>query len=186
MKNLKLKEISPEIFYTENEISAIGREEIEFLKDKCLQNSRQKIRICTHKGPQDRLHEMFIVHTKNAYVKPHKHMNKSESIHVIEGIVDAIVFNEEGEIKDLIKMGDYASGRVFYYRMEEGHYHTFIIRSNFLVFHETVNGPFHKSDTIFPEWAPSEDDAEERSEYICRLKDRIEGFEMKSQQTRVF
>lgn len=182
MKNLKLKGINPEIFYTENEISEIGREEIEFLKNRCLQNSRQKIRICTHKGPQDRLHEMLIVHTKNAYVTPHKHINKSESVHVIEGIVDVVIFNEAGEIEDLIKMGDYASGRVFYYRMEKDCYHTFIIKSDFLVFHEAVNGPFNKSDTIFSEWAPSEADAEKRSKYIDNLQYRIKEFEMKTEQ----
>ncbi len=186
MKNFKLREINPEIFYTENEISEIGQREIEFLKKKSLQNPRQKIRICTHKGPQDRLHEMLIVHTKNAYVRPHKHINKSESVHVIEGMVDVVVFDEKGEIADLIKMGDYASGRVFYYRMEKDCYHTFIIKTDFLVFHEVVNGPFHKSDTIFPEWAPSEGDVEKKCGYTCQLKNQIEGFELKSEKIRVF
>ena len=184
MEQLKLKEINPEIFYTDNELSVITRTEMEFLKKKCLQNPRQKIRICTHKDPQDKLHEMFIVHTKSAYVRPHKHINKSESVHVIEGAVDIIVFDEAGEILDVIKMGDYASGRAFYYRMEKDFYHTFIIKSDFLIFHETVNGPFSKNDTFFPAWAPLEEEVEKRSEYIHRLRDRIKNFGIKIEQTQ--
>ena len=178
MDKLKLKEINPEIFYTDNGLSVIARTEMEFLKKKCLQNPRQKIRICTHKDPQDKLHEMLIVHTKNAYVRPHKHINKSESVHVIEGIVDIVVFDEEGEILDVIAMGDYASGRAFYYRMEKDFYHTFLIESDFLIFHEVTNGPFQKTDTIFPPWAPLENETDKTWEYIQSLKETIDGFEL--------
>ena len=122
---------------------------------------------------------MLIVHSKDAFVRPHKHIQKSESVHVIEGVVDVVVFDNKGEIKEVIEMGDYASGRSFYYRMQTNDYHTFLIRSNFLVFHETVNGPFNKNDTLFPDWAPREEDIRTRAQYLVQLEERIEDFQVK-------
>jgi len=101
---------------------------------------------------------MLIVHAKNTYVRPHKHLNKSESFHIIEGSADVIIFNEEGSIIEVIEMGDFKSGKQFYYRLSEPYYHTLLIHCDFLVFHETTSGPFNRSDTVFASWSPSEED----------------------------
>lgn len=112
--------------------------------------------MCTHRNTEDLLHEMFIVHARDTYIRPHKHLGKPESFHVIEGTVDVIVFEEDGSVRAVIKMGEYLSGRPFYYRISDPLYHTLIIRSDVLVFHETTSGPFNRADTIFAPWAPEE------------------------------
>jgi hypothetical protein len=54
--------------------------------------------------------------------------------------------------------------------MEPLIWHTLIVRSEFLVFHETTNGPFNREDTIFPLWAPEEKEAEQVIGFIESLE----------------
>lgn len=173
---MRIKQFNEEVFFADEGIVKVGRRDIEFLKEKARYNERKRIRLCAHKDVDDKLHEMLIVHTKDTYVRPHKHLNKSESFHVIEGSVDVIVFDEDGSIIEVIRMGDYLSGRRFYYRMSDPYYHTLLIRSDFLVFHETTNGPFKKSDTILAPWAPDETDSAAVKEFMEHLAQAVESF----------
>lgn len=174
MQTFEFKEISEEIFYGQHEFVAIGSREIERLKQKALTNKRKRVRICAHKDTDDSVHEMIIVHVKGNYVPPHKHVNKSESYHIIEGSADLIFFDDEGEIAKVVPMGDLASGRTFYYRVPEGVYHTLMITSDFIVFHETTKGPLDRSETVFSSWAPDENDTKMVKIYLDRLRERKE------------
>ena len=171
--NLRVEQLNEEVLVAVDPIAKISRAEIQLLKQRALRNSRQRIRVCAHKSTDDPLHEMLIVHTKDTYVRPHKHINKSESFHVIEGIVDVIVFDETGKVVEVIEMGDYVSGRRFYYRIDTPAYHTLIIRSDVLVFHETTNGPFRREDTVFASWAPEDSDLEGRRAFQTRLLEQL-------------
>ena len=162
--------LNPEVLVTDESLVQISSPDIESLKTDAGRNERKRIRLCAHQDINDRLHEMLIVHTKEAYVRPHKHFNKSESVHIIEGLVEVVLFDEIGNIREVIRMGDYASGHRFYYRMSVPIYHTLLIRSEMLVFHETTNGPFIPADTIFAPWAPDEGDIVARQAYIERLE----------------
>jgi cupin fold WbuC family metalloprotein len=136
-------------------LSHIGAADIAMLKERAAKNPRQRMRICAHRSSDDRLHEMLIVLTGKTYIRPHKHLNKSESFHLIEGEADAIFFDDAGKVTETIKLGP---GRQFFYRIEEPRFHTLLIRSDFLVFHETTNGPFNRADTLFAPWSPEETD----------------------------
>jgi len=130
--------------------------------------------LCVHKGLDDSLHEMLIVHEKSCYIQPHKHIGKTESFHIIEGLVDIILFDEDGRINGIIPMGDYASGRKFFYRLPPSRYHTLMIQSDVLVFHEITNGPFKLEDTVWESWAPLETDVDEVSRYMELIASSIE------------
>jgi cupin fold WbuC family metalloprotein len=83
------------------------------------------------------------------------------------------VFDDAGEVTQVNEMGDYASGLAFYDRVEKPLFHTLIIRSDVLVFHETTNGPFQLGTTVFPEWAPDGTDVAAAERYIRDLDQRI-------------
>jgi cupin fold WbuC family metalloprotein len=131
------------------------------------------VRLCTHRSADDSLHEMLIVHARGTYVPPHKHPAKSESFHVIEGHVDVVIFGEDGSVAEVMNMGEFTSGKPFYYRMADALYHTLVIRSATLVFHEITNGPFRRSDTIFAPWAPDETDLTAVATFLATLEERI-------------
>ena len=61
---------------------------------------RNRIRYCAHASPSDVVHEMFIVHPRGAYVRPHKHLDKSESMMIIEGEADYVMFDSKGNITE--------------------------------------------------------------------------------------
>ena len=84
-----------------------------------------------------------------------------------------VVFDDNGRIEKLMELGDYASGRTFYYRMTEPSFHTLIIRSDVLVFHETTDGPFDRKDTLFASWAPEDGDADGVGRYLTDLEEKI-------------
>ena len=155
---MPLKEMNEEVFYMEERIPMIGPSEIDFLKQKVRENVRKRARLCAHRSVEDSVHEMFVALTKESYVRPHKHLQKSESFHIIQGAMELVLFDDEGRITEAIPLADSASGGRFYHRMSEPTFHTVRILSDFLLFHETTNGPFQKSDTLFAPWAPEERD----------------------------
>ncbi len=88
---------------------------------------------------------MLIIHPKNYYVPPHMH-NREESMLILKGSVDVVVFDRLKKIKKIIKMGDLNSGKTFYYNLPKKTLHTLIIKSNFLFFLEITRGPFKKKN----------------------------------------
>lgn len=148
-----------EVLYTLDDITRVSKDDIEWLKAKALGNKRERVRLCAHRDVQDAVHEMLIVHTKGTYIRPHRHPNKSESFHIIEGSLDIVVFDDGGEVTDVINMGEYSSGAKFFWRLSKSYFHTVIPRSDIVVFHETTNGPFERATSNVPApWSPEEDD----------------------------
>ena len=105
------------------------------------------------------MHEMFISFVGGNYVRPAKNVGKDESLHLIEGWGDYFIFDEYGEVSDVVPLGDYGSDRQFYCRFPAMRNHAIFIRSNRLVFHEATPGPFVRNNIIFSRCSPAEDDA---------------------------
>jgi len=173
---LNVRTVNDEVAYATDDIARVTKSDVDALVQKALSNPRQRMRVCTHRTPEDGLHEMLIVHTKDTYVRPHKHVSKTESFHVIEGDMEVVVFDQDGGVTDVIHLGDYRSGRTFYYRMHEPVFHTLLIRSDIVIFHEVTNGPFRPSDTVFASWEPQPDDVAACEAFHRRLKSEIRGF----------
>jgi cupin fold WbuC family metalloprotein len=96
---------------------------------------------------------------RGVYVRPHKHVGKTESMHVVQGLAEVVFFDEGGTVREVVPVGDPQSGRAFYYRLASPWYHTLSVSTDFFVFHEVTNGPFRREDTLFAPWSPDEADA---------------------------
>ena len=92
---------------------------------------------------------MFVVHTKKYSVQPHYHLNKSESLFVLHGSANLIIFDKNMKIKKKIQLGTYGSGKTFYYRINGKTIHSLEIKSKYLIFHEVTSGPFVRKNTIY-------------------------------------
>jgi cupin fold WbuC family metalloprotein len=161
---------SAEVIYAGDGIVTVDAGAIGDLKRGAERNPRRRIRLCAHSGVDDRLHEMVIVHERGCYVRPHKHLGKSESFHVIEGDVDVVIFDDGGAVTQVIQMGSFSSGRPFFYRIADPLFHTLLIRSDVLVFHETTAGPFRREDTVFAPWAPDESSSEAVTRFVSGVE----------------
>ncbi len=172
---LKVREISSEVLVADAPLVDLGPDDIEFLKSRVDRTSRRRIRICAHRDVGDKLHEMFIVMAGDTYIRPHKHLDRVESMHVVEGSADAVFFDETGNVDRVVRLGDYSSGCQFFYRISEPVYHCLLVRSQHLVVHETTEGPWSKSGTVFADWAPAEDDLKTAGKYREELEQIADG-----------
>jgi cupin fold WbuC family metalloprotein len=170
------KETGPEVWYATDPVVRVDRSSVAVLQQRASTLPRERIRLCSHQDAQAAVHEMLIVHARGCYVRPHKHLNKDESFHIIEGEVDVVLLNEAGQVEELIRMGDYQSGRVFYYRLNKPLYHTLLIRSPQVVFHEVTGGPFRREDTLFLQGSPEIDDVEGAASYLANLETLLNEF----------
>ena len=165
---------SPEVYYSDARVVVAGQEDVAFVKAAAAATPRGRARLCTHGGAAAALHEMLIVHHRDVYVRPHAHVGKSESLLVIEGAAVAVLFYESGGIERAVEMASFGAGHCFYYRMPEGVFHTLLVRSEWLLFHEATIGPFDRATTVFPAWAPDGSDADATRVYLDSLWRAVE------------
>jgi cupin fold WbuC family metalloprotein len=158
-----------EVYYSRQPAPRVGAADVAALKDLASRNPRRRVRLCVHSDVEAQVHEMVIVHSADVYVRPHKHANKSESYHLIEGSAVAVVFDDGGAIREATLLGKPASNAPFLYRIPANVYHCLLFRSAWVVFHETTSGPFNRADTLYAPWAPADDDSDGVSVFIRDL-----------------
>ncbi len=157
-QRLGLVRESPEVYYASAHVPRADRAIVEFLRREAARAPRKRCRLCLHTAPQARQHEMLIVMHRDSFVAPHTHCGKDETMLVLEGQAAAPLFDETGNVTDVIDLGEPHSGLPFFYHMPEGVVHGLVIDSEWLVYVETTLGPFLREATVFPRWAPSEAD----------------------------
>jgi len=144
------------VFFNGQEIIEVGQEWYDLLKHHALQAERKRSRLCLHHTPDDLLHEMIIVFHRDAIIRPHRHLNKSESCHVIFGELDIVLFDDDGRATRVISLGEVGSGKTHVYRLSDPLWHSVIIQSEFAAIHEVTNGPFREEESDFAPWTPAD------------------------------
>ena len=163
---------SDEVLYPKESIIKITAQDLVELKQMARLNPRQRIRICSHMNINDKIHEMIIYHPKGTYVPPHKHLGKDESFHLISGEIDCVIFNNQGYVSKAFPMGDYSSGKTFYYRIPADTFHTQIFKKD-TFFHEVTKSPFNRNNTVTASCAPYEKETAMVKSYINEISQII-------------
>jgi cupin fold WbuC family metalloprotein len=166
---MKMEQVSKEAFYSSQEITEVSNSTIDFLRGKVDDSPRQRVRLCLHDNIGNPLHEMAIILGRGSYIRPHKHKGKTESFHIIEGKLSVVFFNDQGGVEKVIRMGSYNSGLTFFYRLATSCFHAVIPESEYVIFHESTNGPFNPEDTEYAKWAPPEAEEKDAREYVNTL-----------------
>ncbi len=161
------------IFYLEDPISPVGKEQVAFLRRAVGRTTKGRARLCAHAGEDDALHEMLILLRSGGYVRPHRHLGKSESLHVIEGSATIVLFSESGEPERVFNCGAPPDSDCFFYRISEPVFHTQLVRTPYFAFHEVTRGPFRREETEYAPWAPPEQDAKACQAYLAQLESRL-------------
>jgi cupin fold WbuC family metalloprotein len=172
---MQYRQVSEEVLYPTDQIVAINADDVTELTRKRESTARKRIRLCAHQQIEDSLHEMLIVHAEDTYVRPHRHLGKSESYHAIEGCFDLAIFDEIGNVTRVFEIGPRSSGRTFYCRLPASLYHGLLFRSDVVVFHETTSGPFLRAQTEFAPWSPVEAEIEAGIAFMRRALQSVKG-----------
>lgn len=151
------RKVNDEVYYLERPGLPVGDADLDELVRLAAANPRGRARLCTHESADSLLQEMFIVHDRSCYVRPHKHLDKEECVTVHRGEADIVLFDEDGAVTDVVRLAGRDSGKPFSCRMVLGTYHMFLIRSEVLVFSEATTGPFDRDKMVFAPWSPDED-----------------------------
>ena len=147
----------PEVYRNDQKIACVGEDWIRRLKDAAAASTLRRSRLCLHLSNDDAVQEMIIALCRDVLFRPHRHTNKSESFHIIEGELDVIVFDAHGNVERSIHMGPPGSGATYCYRLSTSAWHAILPRTEFVVFHETTAGPFVPGQPAqFAPWAPVE------------------------------
>ena len=172
----KQNRVSDEVFHALLDTFSLCSEDIETLISLSSMNQSNKARLCVHPTVECPVHQMFIAHKKGAYIRPHKHVDKNESMLILQGRADYVVFNEIGKIDRVVPMEDYSTGHSFFMSIAPDTFHSIVIRSEWLLFFEVVEGPFERSKTTFPDWSPTVTDRNAVADYMNVLDAAIQEF----------
>ncbi len=172
---MKWNKLNNAVYTSDSKIVHIDTSDIAILKDNIQHAPDNRIRICTH-HENDIVHEMIIAINKESYIRPHKHNNKSESFHMVEGEMDVVIFDDAGKLLKIISMGQTGSGKSFFYRLSSPFFHTVYLRTEYVIFHETTHGPFIKEDTLMAPWSPQPSEKHKISLFISKLEQDIQTY----------
>jgi cupin fold WbuC family metalloprotein len=128
--------------------------------------SGKGIRLCLHEDPDALLHDMIVVQYGGQYFRPHKHLEKSESYHMIKGEMGVVIFDDEGKVVDACRMD---TSNTTVYGVGTGMYHTNFPLTDVAVYHESRPGPFVSGDSVFAPWGPDGEDEDATREFVAEL-----------------
>jgi cupin fold WbuC family metalloprotein len=83
-----------------------------------------------------------------------------------------VTFECDGSVAAVIPVG-MEPGFKRYYRIPEQVYHTQLVRSEWLVFHEVTSGPFERSEMLEAPWSPDGANSEAVAAYVADLERRV-------------
>ena len=157
-------------YFAASEPVEITREVISWLIGESERIGERTVRICMHQDPSDELHQMIVVQPCGNYFPPHRHPEKGEALHVIEGRMAFVTFNDDGSVLRSTILGPKDAPIA---RCGVGQWHAVIPLSARAVYYEAKPGPYLGSeDSMFAEWAPQSESPEAET-YLKRLHQTI-------------
>jgi cupin fold WbuC family metalloprotein len=139
-------------YYFTKDVAYVNQDMIAQLIEESAQNGNCNARICLHTSPDANFHEMIIMEYRDKYFRPHKHLEKGESCHIIQGEVAMFAFDDMGHVTHSHIVG--RNGNMIC-RVGIDQWHTVVPLTEYAIYHESKPGPFlGASDSIYPEWAP--------------------------------
>lgn len=143
-----------------SEVQPISAALFGTLADLAAASPRRRMNHNFHQAPADNPHRFLNVLLSGTYIRPHRHSSppKSETFLVLEGIADAVLFDDRGSITARYSLGaEMPEGRLWGVDLPPGVWHTILPRTARVVCFEVKPGPWEPAtDKEFAPWAPSE------------------------------
>jgi cupin fold WbuC family metalloprotein len=126
------------------------------LRRAAAQSPLRRARVCMHQDDDAVVQEMLIVLLRGVYIRPHKHPKKPESFHLVHGQVGVAFYDDVGRIVKRITLESSSERLPFYYRIDDAVFHSHVVLTDEVVFHECTAGPFRREHTVMAPWSPAE------------------------------
>ncbi len=149
---------------------------IPFISQLDIENGIKKAQASDRKRHPKILHQqgaefnkVFNFLMKETYMQPHLHPGdeKIENIHILQGELAVIFFDNEGEIDQVIRL---ERNNLEHVKVPAFNWHTYVVLSDFAITYETMMGKYDpKSWKEMAVWAPEENTIDSNS-YLETLK----------------
>ncbi len=147
-----------------------------------LQELHQRAQLSPRRRAHHNVHEdyhqpvqrLFVSMCRESYVRPHRHSdrNKWEFFLVVQGCVDVLLFNADGQLKERLTLA--AGSDCFGVEIPANTWHS-VVCSDTATFLEVKQGPYAVADDKdFADWAPNEGDVQV-PDFLAALKLLIPG-----------
>ena len=156
------------VFRHSDDVIVVDEGWIERVKNAARAEPLRRARLNLHHSEADAVQEMLIAFCGDSLSPPHRHIGKSESLHVVEGRALIVFFDENGATKRRIAIGGVGTGLPALYRLAAQHWHTIIPLDEMVVIHEVTTGPFRREQERPPIWVPR--NSEELLKFMERLR----------------
>jgi cupin fold WbuC family metalloprotein len=152
----------------EYSIPKISISQIEHGYKAATESPRHRFPLILHKQGAD-FNQVFNFMLANSYMAPHYHPSdeKSEYIHLVEGNITVIYFDDLGTVKNLIKLEESTTKCI---KVPPFTWHTYVILSRKALTYETMFGKYDPGTwKAVARWAPDETSVS-ASNYLKKLK----------------
>ena len=172
---MNIDERNDEVGFLQNSFAPnIMKKDVSELKSRFKKSPRQRYRLCTHDDEENLLHEMIVVYDSSTYVRPNKHLGKSESLLLLEGEIDFYFFNDDGYPIKRIKMDANGVNGNQYLKVPPNTWHGMLMKGQKeCVIKETISGPYDNITLLWADWSPANLSATETIEYYAEIETRL-------------
>ncbi|HEY0685050.1 MAG TPA: WbuC family cupin fold metalloprotein [Steroidobacter sp.] len=128
---------------------------LDELTTKAAASPRRRAHYNLHASSSDVVQRFVVVAQSDSYVRPHRHLTKSELCTIVRGRFDVVVFDHDGVITARNVVGEGTPNMAFELPRET--WHTLLPLSDGAAFLEVKEGPYDPATAAeFASWAPEE------------------------------
>lgn len=141
-------------------LRTISRELLGDLAAQADASPRLRTHFNFHEGAESLVQRLIIQMKRGTYIRPHRHydMNKWEMTVALSGIVEIVIFEEDGCVRERIRIAP--DSEVMALELLPKTWHSYVPISDHAAFFEIKEGPYDPARiTQFAPWAPAEGDA---------------------------
>lgn len=125
---------------------------------KAAASPRRRAHHNLHSSADDPVQRFVVVAHSDSYIRPHRHLTKSELCTVVRGRFEVVVFDADGTIVERSVIGEGTPNLAF--ELPRATWHTLLVHTDGAAFVEIKEGPYDPSTAAeFARWAPEEGSA---------------------------
>jgi cupin fold WbuC family metalloprotein len=146
---------------------------LDDLAAKASASPRRRSHHNLHASSADVVQRFFVTIDRDSYVRPHRHMSKSELAIVLRGTFGIVTFDDDGVVTARYSVGEGTSNMGF--ELPPATWHTLFAMTDGSTFLEIKEGPYDPATAAqFAAWAPPEGDAAV-ADFLRRVRETAVG-----------
>jgi len=146
--NLKIFKKNSNVYYAQEYPFFLETDDLDSLIALSKLNNIDKFRICMHKNDKAHIQEMLLILLRPQFIKPHKQEKSTVSYHVLKGLAELRLYDDNGNVEFVRNLSSTESG-IQHIRLEANRFRSIKSLSDYFIYLEISIGPFQDSDTIW-------------------------------------